>query len=200
MMAHIVLDGADILRLVEADAHQLVDHPLELGHVEVALDLRAHLKLVDLKLAQQEEGEAVWQDVLAVHLAALLLRVVALIDRVVLTQILVERDTDHAVAHNHALVQSRDLRIDAGHTDIRECLLETRESVAETRIQIVDVGILGLHVGNDALQDRDREYTCQIATGDYSVLEQDARVYVREADPEILCVDRECPSGGKKCF
>lgn len=154
MMAHIVLDGADILRLVEAGAHQLVDHPLELGHVEVALDLRAHLKLVDLKLAQQEEGEAVWQDVLAVHLAALLLRVVALIDRVVLTQILVERDTDHAVAHNHALVQSRDLRIDAGHTDIRECLLESRESVAETRIQIVDVGILGLHVSNDALQDR----------------------------------------------
>ena len=101
-----------------------------------------------------DEQLDVWQDVLAVHLAALLLRVVALIDRVVLTQILVERDTDHAVAHDHALVQSRDLRIDAGHTDIRECLLEPRESVAETRIQIVDVGILGLHVGNDTLQDR----------------------------------------------
>lgn len=38
----------------------------------------------------------------------------------------------------------------------------------------------------DALQDRDREYTCQIAAGDYNVLEQDARVYVREADPEYM--------------
>ena len=83
VLVHISRDGANILRVVNVRTDQLIDHPLEFADVQIAFQLRAYLKAIELKLAEHEEGKTVGDDVFAVHLSALLHRIEALIERIV---------------------------------------------------------------------------------------------------------------------
>ena len=76
----------------------------------------------------------------------------ALVERVVGAQILVEADAKRVAAHDDALVEGTYLGVDFGNIDGGQQLAQTAKGYAERRVEVVSVGILALDLGQHGLQ------------------------------------------------
>ncbi len=145
--------GVERVELVLASG--LVDHPQDLADMGVALLLTEGAVLRHGVQTEQIEPDAVGHDVLALHQGQLTLGVAivgVLVQGTVAAQVLVETDADGVVAHNHALVERADLRIDLGRLEAGDMLTQELEGRCERLVDILHIGILLLRLGNERLE------------------------------------------------
>ena len=149
----VLLHHVDILRVEEIPLHRLVREPHYLAHMQVALHLRTLFKIVHRIKAHQIEAEGVGHDVLPVHALALRLGIILPVQRIVLAEIFVDGDSYRAVTYYNTLIQCADLHIHGGYDHPRQQPLQIVERRIERGVDVVNVSILRLCVGDKRLQD-----------------------------------------------
>ena len=153
MLQHVFLHLPDTLVAEDALLHHLVHHILDLSHM-LMTQFRGIGSLFRHRIMAQEiEPKTVGHNVFSRHHGTLLLRIaVFLIDRIIGTQVLVERDAHHRVAYDDTLVQRTYLGIDARNLQSRNILRQPGETLRQILIQVVNVGILLIDTLHQGLQ------------------------------------------------
>lgn len=105
VLLHISRHGSHVFIGKHISSSDLVDYPLYLAHVDVALLLRGCAVVGEGILTKDIEEDAVGHNHLACHQGALLFGIELLVEGIVLSKIFVETESYDIVANNNALVE-----------------------------------------------------------------------------------------------
>lgn len=152
MLLHIAVNGSNLLVVENAATRHLLHNPLDATHVSVADSLRLLKCVGDGEQAEQIEADGIGHYHGALHHSTLFDGIMVPIERIVAAQVLVEADAQDIVANDDALVERTYLRVNLRNLDRGQQLLQMLESRRECLVQIVEFGVLMLHVEQHALQ------------------------------------------------
>jgi len=131
--------------------HGLVDNPLYLPHVYVALRLRQFPVISHGIETEQIEHQTVGNYHRTYHRPALRYTVKLEIQRIFKSKILVKTYSERIVAHDNALIERTYLGVNQRYFDIRNGVGETGERFRKVTVDLVHICILILHIPYQAL-------------------------------------------------
>ena len=157
MALHVAINHTGINGVEHVLAVSLIDDPMDFADMHVALLLTEGAVLRHGVQTEQVEPGAIGHNVAAGHRGQLTLGIAVeriLVKGIIAAQVLIQADTDRAVAHNHTLIERTNLGIHLGYLDARDMLAQILEHLGKIGIDIIHVGILLLGLGNERLQGR----------------------------------------------